>query len=316
MDNLLFCLNATIPIFLLMVLGYVFKRLKLLPEPVSKGFNSFVFKVSLPVLVFQDLAEEDIRQLWDGHFVLYCFLLTVVSIAIVFGISLLFKNKDSQAEFIQSSYRSSAALLGVGIIQNIYGSAGAASLMIIGAVPLYNIFAVLILAILKPGNTKGKLDKKTVLSTLKGIVTNPILIGIVIGMIFSFFRIPLPKIIDKTVGYVAATATPLGLIALGASFEFKAALSKAKSAIVATVLKLVAFCAMFLPLSIYLGFRNEELIALLIMLGSPTTVSSFVMAKNMGHDGMVSASTVMLTTLFSAFTLTGWLFVLKSMNVI
>lgn len=316
MDNLVFCLNATIPIFLLMVLGYIFKRIKILSPEVTKGLNSFVFKVSLPVLVFKDLATEDIRQLWDGEFVLYCFGVTVVSIAIVFGISLLFKDRNSQAEFIQCSYRSSAALLGVGIIQNIYGNAGAASLMIIGAVPLYNIFAVIILSILKSDNTKGTLDKKTVLNTLKGIVTNPIIIGIVVGIVFSLIKLPLPTIVDKTVGYVAATATPLGLIALGASFDIKAALQKAGSSIVATIIKLVVFCAIFIPISILLGYRNEKLIALLIMLGSPTTVSSFVMAKSMGHDGTTSASVVMLTTFFSAFTLTLWLFILKNMGVI
>ena len=84
----------------------------------------------------------------------------------------------------------------------------------------------------------------------------------------------------------------------------------------AAFLKLVGFAAMFLPAAISFGFRREELVAILIMLGSATTVSSYVMAKNMGHEGILSSSTVMLTTLFSAFTVTGWLYLLRSMGLI
>ena len=65
-----------------------------------------------------------------------------------------------------------------------------------------------------------------------------------------------------------------------------------------------------------MGFRREELVAILVMLGSATTVTSFVMAKNMGHDGTLSSGVVMLTTLFSAFTLTGWLYILRSFGMV
>ena len=93
-------------------------------------------------------------------------------------------------------------------------------------------------------------------------------------------------------------------------------MGKVRPAVTATFIKLVGFVAIFLPLAAYLGFRREELIAILVMLGSATTVSSFVMAKNMGHEGVLSSSVVMLTTLFSAFTLTGWLYLLKSLALI
>ena len=82
------------------------------------------------------------------------------------------------------------------------------------------------------------------------------------------------------------------------------------------MLKLVGFTAVFLLFAVMLGFRREELIAILVMLGSATTVSCYVMAKNMGHEGTLTSGVVMLTTVFSAFTLTGWLFILKSMNLV
>ena len=121
---------------------------------------------------------------------------------------------------------------------------------------------------------------------------------------------------NKAVSSIGAVATPMGLMAMGATFDFKKAMGKVRPAVTATFMKLVGFVAIFLPLAAYLGFRREELIAILVMLGSATTVSSFVMAKNMGHEGVLSSSVVMLTTLFSAFTLTGWLYLLKSLALI
>ena len=136
-------------------------------------------------------------------------------------------------------------------------------------------------------------------------------IGIVAGILWSLLRIPMPHILEKTVSSLENVATPLGLIAMGATFDFRKAFGKIKPALAATFIKLIGLVAIFLPIAVALGFRQEELVAILVMLGSATTVSSFVMAKNMGHEGVLSASVVMLTTMFSAFTLTGWLYILR-----
>lgn len=314
MENLIFCLNATVPIFLLMLLGLFFRKMNLFDDAFVSKANKFVFTVPLPVLVFKDLATADFASSWDTLFVVFCFLVTVASIFIAFLLSLPFRKTCSQGEFIQASYRSSAALLGIALIQNIYGNAGMAPLMIIGSVPLYNIMAVVVLEVFRPGNSK--INKEVILHTVKGIFTNPIIIGIVAGILWSLLKLPMPTMLNKTVTHVANLATPLGLMAMGATFNVKKSLGNIKPALVCTVLKLVGFASVFLPLAIYLGFRNSQLIAILVMLGSATTVSSFVMSKNMGHDGVLSSTVVMLTTCLSAFTLTTWLFFLRTWGFI
>ena len=314
MENLIFSLNATIPVFLLMVLGLALRKIGWIDEAFASRVNKFVFRVPLPVLLFQDLATVDFYEMWDGRFVLFCFAVTFLGIVIAGLLSLLLKNRRIQGEFIQASYRSSAALLGIAFIQNIYGSAGIAPLMIIGSVPLYNIMAVAVLSFFSP--ERKKLDAGTVKKTWKGIVTNPIIIGILIGMIWSLLRLPLPEIAAKTVSSIGATATPLGLMAMGASFDFRKALGQKGPALAASFLKLIGFCAVFLPIAAAMGFRQEKLVAILIMLGSATTVSCYVMAKNMGHEGTLTSSVVMLTTLGSAFTVTAWLYILKSLGLI
>ena len=314
MKNLIFSMNATIPIFLMMLLGMLFRKLGWMDEVFAAKMNKFVFLVPLPVLLFEQLATVDFSEVWDIKFILFCFVVTAISITISTLISLLWKDRSIKGEFIQATYRSSAALLGIAFIQNIYGTAGMAPLMIIGSVPLYNIMAVVVLSVFKPGN--NSFDKALVKKTLKGIATNPIIIGIVAGFVWSALKLPMPLILHKTVSSIGATATPMGLMSMGATFEMKKAASKMKPTLVAVFMKLVGFCAIFLPVAAMLGFRNEQLIAILVMLGSATTVSCFVMARNMGHEGTLSSGVIMLTTLLSAFTLTMWLDVLRSFGLV
>ena len=314
MENLIFSLNATVPIFLMMVLGYVLHEIGWMDDEFASKMNRFVFRVPLPVLLFGDLAAVDFAQVWNMKFVSFCFGVTVISIAVSAGISFLWKDRSIQGEFIQASYRSSAAILGIAFIQNIYGTAGMAPLMIIGSVPLYNVMAVLVLSLFKPGQ-RG-LDRDVMKTTLWGIVTNPIILGIAAGLLWSALRLPMPQIMGKMISSVGGVTTPMGLMAMGAAFDLRRAFAKVKPAVTAAFIKLLGFCAVFLPAAVRLGFREEELVAILVMLGSATTVTCFVMAKNMGHEGVLSSSVVMLTTLFSAFTLTGWLYLLRSMGLI
>ena len=124
MENLLFSLNATAPIFAMMVLGYLFRKIGLIDEKAANWMNKFTFKITLPVLVFKDLASQDFAGTWNGKFVLFCFVVTSVSIAVIALLSkLIVKDGGKRGEFIQASYRSSAALLGIAFIHNIYGDA-------------------------------------------------------------------------------------------------------------------------------------------------------------------------------------------------
>lgn len=322
MENLIFSLNATAPVFLMMLLGMLFRRLGWIDEAFASKMNRFVFLVPLPVLVFHDLASAEIGDVWNFRFVAFCFLATAASIAICALLSCLLKEKPWRGEFIQASYRSSAALLGIALTTNIYGDAGLVPLMIIGSVPLYNVMAVVVLSLTAPDEKKASgqaaISRKAELwkRTLKGIVTNPIILGILLGLLWSMLRLPLPPILEKTVTNLGDLAAPLGLMAMGATFRLDKAMGQAKPAIAASFIKLVGFCVLFLPLAVRLGFREEELVAILIMLGSATTVSCYVMAKSMGHEGVLTSSAVMLTTLFSAFTITGWLFLLKSFGLV
>lgn len=315
MENLIFSLNATLPVFLLMVLGYVLRLLKVVDEPFIKTLNSFNYKITLPVLLFRDIAGSDFFTVWDTRYVLYCFLVTLFCIVVIWILTALFyKDKLCTGEFIQVSYRGSAAVLGIAFIQNIYGNAGMAPLMIIGTVPLYNVAAVLILSFTGPNG--GKLDRASFAKSIKGILTNPIILGILLGMIVSVCGIHFPVILEKSIDSVSSLATPLALLGLGAGFEGRKALKQLKPTLVCSFVKLLLQPLLFLPVAAQLGFRNEKMVAILIMLGAPTTVSCYIMAKNMGHEGTLTSSVVVATTFLSSVTITFWLFLLRSFGLV
>lgn len=314
-ENLLFSLNASMPIVLLMIFGYVCRKVDLLDDHTTSKLNKFTFKAALPALLFKDLSTADFRAVWDGEMVGFCVIVTILSVAIAVVYSLFHKDKAERGEIIQASYRSSAAVLGIAFVNNIYGESLMAALMIVGTVPIYNIIAVAVLAATSP-DKKGDSKKMLFFDTLKGVVSNPIIIGIVVGILWSLIKIPQPAIMSKTVGYMANMATPLSLIALGASFKVEEAKSKVGVTVGICFIKLILFCGIFLPIAINMGFRGEKLVAVLVMLGSATTGSCFVMVKNFGHKGTITAFAVMLTTICSAFTLTLWLFLLRSKGYI
>lgn len=295
-----------------MVLGYVLNRIGWFDDDLAEKVNKFVFRIPLPVMLFVQLATIDIRKAWDTKFVLFCFGITCLSVLLAWLLSFALKKRELRGEFVQAAYRSSAAILGVAFITNIYGSSAMAPLMIIGAVPLYNIMAVVVLELSSP-SAKG-LNRAVMKKTIRGVLTNPILIGIVIGLLWSLLRIPLPKILNRMLTDVGNLATPLGLMAMGAVFDWKKARGELRPALGASLMKLFGFAALFLPLAILCGFRTEKLVAILVMLGSATTVSSYVMARNMNHEGVLTSSTVMLTTLLSSFSLTFWLWLLKTLS--
>lgn len=313
MSNLIYSINATLPIFLLIILGKVLKTTKIINDEFTKTADRYVFRIALPALLFSDLTENNVGSAFDGKYVLFCFSVTIFSIAVLWGLTEKFmKNEEQKGAFIQGSYRSSAAILGLAFINNMYDSVGMAPLMIIGCVPLYNIFAVIILTL--KGDNGGK--KPNMKETFINVMKNPILLSILIALPFALLNLHFPSFVNKAIGSVANTATPLALISIGASFEGKKALKKMKPTLLASFIKLILLASLFLALAVFFGYRNQELMALLVMLGSPTTVSSYIMAKNTGNDGILTSSIIVLTTLLSSLTLTLWIFVLKSFGVL
>ena len=316
MENFIYSVDATFPIFLVMVIGYILKQIGMLNDNFVTVANRFNFKVTLPFMLFRDISGVDIRAVFDIRYVLFCALVSTACFWIIWGgVKLFLKDQSMRGAFVQASFRSSAAVMGLAFIQNMYGSSAMGPLMIVSAVPLYNIFSVIVLTF--EGAHSGEVDpKQKVKDACINIAKNPIILGILAGLVVGLLGIDFPVIVDKTVNSVAQMATPLALITIGAGFGGRKALAKIRPTIAASMIKLVIQPLIFLPVAAWMGFRGEQMIAILIMLASPTTPSCYIMAKNMDNDGVLTASVIVMTTLLAAFTLTGWIFILKTVGLI
>ena len=316
MENFIYSVDATFPIFLVMVIGYILKQIGMLNDNFVTVANRFNFKVTLPFMLFRDISGVDIRAVFDIRYVLFCALVSTACFWIIWGgVKLFLKDQSMRGAFVQASFRSSAAVMGLAFIQNMYGSSAMGPLMIVSAVPLYNIFSVIVLTF--EGARSGEVDpKQKIKAACINIAKNPIILGILAGLIVGLLGIDFPVIVDKTVNSVAQMATPLALITIGAGFEGRKALAKIRPTIAASMIKLVIQPLIFLPVAAWMGFRGEQMIAILIMLASPTPPSCYIMAKNMDNDGVLTASVIVMTTLLAAFTLTGWIFILKTVGLI
>ena len=313
MDSLIYSLTATVPVFLVIVLGHVLRRIGLLDGGFVTVSNAFNFRVTLPVLLFCDMAGSHLREEFDVRLVLFCATVTTVMFfAIWFLARLLLRDKSLVGAFVQACCRSSVAVLGVAFITNIYGNAGMAPQMILGSVPLFNIYAVVVLAF--EGEHTGSTGDNLIRAA-RGAVTNPIIIGLALGMLASLLDLSFPPMVNKTLGMVGGMATPQALICIGAGFEGRKAVARLKPTLAAAAVKLMALPAVFLPLAVLLGFREQALLAIVIMLGSPVTPSSYVMAKTMGGDDALTSSAIVATTLLSAFTLTFWIFLFRQLAI-
>ncbi len=213
---------------------------------------------------------------------------------------------------MQGAYRSSVSLLGMTYMENIYNDGAMGTLMMLGSVPLYNVLAVLVLSLMKPGG--GTVDRARLRGAFTGILKNPIIWGILLGFGWSLSGLHMPEMLSRTAGYIGRMASPMGLIALGASLDFADIRRKIGPILGASTLRLLVFTALFAPLALALGYRGQKLAAAIIMLGSAGTVAGYVMAKSMGHKGTVSSGTVMLTTVLSPFTLTLWIWLFRTLG--
>ncbi|MCC8070095.1 MAG: AEC family transporter [Ruminococcus sp.] len=315
MENFLFSLNATVPVFLIIFLGWFLKEKKIISKEFVPTTNDLVFKILLPIQLFMDISSTDIRSMVDVKFMVFCFVSTVICIGLIWLFAVIFiKEKRSIGSFVQGAYRGSAAILGVAFSQNMYGNSGMVPMMIIASVPFYNVMAVTLYTIYGEGERLH--GKQFVKKILLGIVKNPIIIGIVCGIPFALLNVQFPTMIDKTLSNLAGITAPLALLIVGADFEGAKAIKKLNLTIVATAIKLIVQPAIMLPIAILLGFRNQELVAIVIMLSAPTTVASYIMARSMKNDEVLSCSIVVLTTLFSSVTITAIIYILKSLQYI
>lgn len=325
LDNFLYAFNGVMPIFLVAIVGYLLKQKNFLTDEFVSVADKLVFRVMLPCLLFTNVAYIDIDTVGinEAKLLVFC---VAAAIVLTFVLSLVVpvfvRDKAKTGAFIQGVFRSNVAFLGIPFAGNLFGDAGLrlASIVLAVIVPVYNVIAVTVLCVFNP--QKSADDKSAwgrIKDILKGIVKNPLIISIVIALPFAIFGVgdKIPVAVKSTVDYFAKASTTLAILTIGASFKAKELKGRIGLAAVVTALKTVVVPALFMVFTYYaLGFRDVYLGIILIVFGTPTAISSYIMAKNMNSDASLANQIVLLSTLCSMFTVFAFSFVMKTMGLI
>ena len=312
MENLIIAFNVVLPLMLCIMLGYFLARIGMIKEELRKGLNALSFKIFLPFYLFNSVYTTDVSTSFNAKLMIFC----CVAMLAWFGLLMhliprMEKENPRRGVLIQAMFRSNFALFGLPMAESLCGAErmGPTSLLIGVCVPLVNILAVITLETFRGG-------KPSVKKMLIGIAKNPLIIASVLGVAFNLLNIPMPSAVHKTITDLGKVATPLSLVALGASFTFASAAAFRKQLIVGVSGKLVVCPLIMVTLAVLLGLRAEMLVPVLIFFAAPTAVSSFPMAQQMDGDGELAASLVVFTSTLSILTIFIWIFVLKTLALI
>lgn len=326
LNSFIFSVNAIAPICFIVCLGMFLKKIGIISDAFCNEADKVVFKVALPITLFTSIYESDLDNLFDRESieiiifgivgVTLCFLL------LCFTVPFFIKDNRSRGAFIQGVFRSNYAIFGIPLAYNMFGEAGkiSAAVLLPWAVLLFNVYAVITFVIFAPKDKKMPL--KTVVSKIAcSVVTNPLIIGIVLGLVFAFLRTHVPffelsKAITSTLNDLGNLAIPLALLSIGAEFRFDSLKNKIGMAFTAALMKVGLVPLIAITVGALMGYRNIELTQLLVLFGSPTAVSSYIMAKNMDSDHVLASQILLLAVVLSLPVLFLFIFVLRSIGML
>jgi len=307
MESLYLAFKVVFPLFINMSLGYLARFLGILDDHTVEVMNRGIFKTFLPILMFDNIARINLSSGINTRILLFAAgSIVLIFVVLCLLVPRLEKNNKRRGVIIQGIFRSNFVLFGLPVAISICGEdqGRIVAMMIAVVVPLFNILAVISLEMFQSSRINW-------LQIIKGVVTNPLIIASVTGFAVLLSGLKLPEIIAGSISDLAKVATPLALIMLGASFRFSTIGRCLKPLIVTVVSRLIIVPGIFLPLAVYLGFRNVDLVGLLALFASPNAVSSFTMAVQMDCDGDLAGQIVVFTSIFSILSMFVWISVLK-----
>lgn len=314
LQSLAFTANTVAPIFFIVFLGIVLKRLGLIDAPFVSTASRLVFTLTLPALVFMAISGTNFQSVFNPDQLIYFVGATLSSFALLWWLAARWiKDGRDLGAFIQGAFRGNYGIIGLAVSYNLFADSGLAqaSILLAMVIPLYNVLSIFALTL--PLHKEGGLKFS---SAFVEIIKNPLILAVLFALPFSFMGWTLPEVVEKTGRYFANLTLPLALLAIGGSLSIKSLKDTSAMAFWATSTKLV-----ILPVGLSIGawvygFRGQDLAMLFILFGCPTAAASFVMAKATGANGELAANIILTTTLGSVLSLSAGIYLLRVWGVI
>ena len=317
LQDLLFSANVIMPIFFLIVIGYMLTQWKVWDKHFLKVANDVAFKAFLPVLLFYNVATANIFEVFDGKLIAYsCACVCLICGLLFIIVPIFIKDPKRRGVMIQGTFRSNFLLFGVPLGLSIGGEAGAVLAAVLASfyVPVINMLSTIALYVYSDA------ENKNLKSALIGIVTNPLIIGGVSGLIFSLIRnsigFTIPTMIDTTLANIKGIATPFAFLILGGDLKLDNLLNNIKVSIFSVLGRTIIIPAIMLFVSAKLGFNQLQMGILIAVFATPNAVSSYAMARNYEADYDLAGEIVTLSTIFSVVTMFIFITICKGQGLI
>lgn len=312
-ENIIFTANIVAPVFLIIAVGYFSKQKKIINEVFVDVTSKFVFQVSLPVFIFIKISELDLSQVLELKQIFYIYAGTFITYLMIwFASNPFIKSPKDKSAFIQGAFRGNYAIIGLALISNLFGddALGKATLILAFLLPLYNVLAVIVLIVPKHS---GKVNFKSIVLE---ILFNPLILAVIVGLPFSYFKIKIPDMFLSTGNFLADLALPLALIGIGGSLNTENLKRASDLAFISSAIKIIIIPLILTIGALLLGYKNDDLGIMFIVFACPTAIASFVMADAMGANSKLAGNIIMITTLGSVFTISLGILLLKSFGLI
>jgi len=313
LTQLSFAFSVTGPIFVLVFLGVLLKRLQVIDQSFTDTASKIVFNVALPAVLFFGVANTDIRSVLNPA---YLSLAALGTLATFVMISLLSRRVVSDPRdrgvFVQGAFRSNLAIIGLAFVINAYGEQGLAlgSIFISVVTVLYNILSIYTLrASLKQGSIGF-------VQMVVDITKNPLIVSIFAGVLANLVQLPIPDFVQRSGEYIGYLSLPLALICIGGTLSFSEFKSSSTESLVAVFAKLILVPLIVVYPAYLWGFTKMEMGVLFLMVASPTAAAAYIMVKGMGGNDKLAANIILISTLGSLVTVSFGLAFLKRAGVV
>lgn len=303
-------LGVTAPVFAMLFLGVVLKRIGWIDSAFIGSASTLVFKGSLPTLLFLSILQADLATALQPALILYFVLATIASFLLAWGWALWRCPQADRGVYVQGAFRGNNGIVGLALAGSLYGDYGLSLGSVLAGVVMiiYNTLSVVVLAIYSPsGNASLR-------SVCLSILRNPLIIGVAAAIPFAYWQVMLPEWLLTSAGYFAQLSLPLALICIGGTLSLNALHESSSTAISASLMKML-----WLPLLATFGawlwgFRGADLGILFLYFASPTAAASFVMARAVNSNYRLAATIIVITTLSSALTINVGLLLLSGLE--
>ncbi|MBO7709853.1 MAG: AEC family transporter [Lachnospiraceae bacterium] len=307
MESFVVAVTAVTPFLIYMLYGFIMRRAGVTDEAFLNRLNKVIFRCFYPFLSFYNIYSIDPDLKFRISFVLFgTGLALILVVVLLLTVPRVVKDKKQAGSFIQAVYRSNAVLYALPLTQSVYGQDGASlsAMLIALLVPFYNVAAVLILEYF--GGQKASSRK----ALFKSVLTNPIIIGAIVGIFCYVLKIHFPEALNKPFNAFNQLTTPMAMFVLGGSLHFSETGRYKKLLISGLALRLVIIPALALLATIAAGFSPAERFAIFACFATPSAAASYSMASSMGCDGELAGQFVVIGTVLSLFTLFLWIYLI------